>query len=220
MKNFLRKALRVFVVLLFLGLVVGVIGLGIFAYAKDKEVKDLKADARNRENELSEDNTEAFAIKEELEKENEVLEVEIEKQKNEIKDLKSKINSEEGVISGRISPVVLQNLGLSKYQLVCVINSSNKNIQYCETVSTVQGNYSISVPAGTYFVRASAINSETGEVAQGFKAFYTEYVSCVQNNDSATCSNDLSTKNVIVEVKSGQTVEKIDPVDWVSQVGE
>lgn len=217
MSNFFKKALRVFIVLLILFIIAAIVGLSGFAYLKQEEVNDLKSDKEELEAQLTLEDSEENALESELEQENLDLKDELERVKAENKDLSSKIDSKKGTISGRVSPVVLQNLGLSKYQLVCAINTANKNIQYCQTVSTVEGSYSLIVPAGTYNVRASAINSDNQEVATGFNAFYTEYVVCIQNNDVDSCSTDLSSKNAGVEVRAGSKVEKIDPVDWISQ---
>jgi hypothetical protein len=69
--------------------------------------------------------------------------------------------------------------------------------------------YKLTVPAGTYYVFATVVNGETlGEGFQGYKAYYSEFVTC---GLSVNCPSHAPIK---VTLRAGQTSANIDPGDW------
>lgn len=68
--------------------------------------------------------------------------------------------------------------------------------------------YKLSVPAGSYYVFATVVNSEEPEAFRGYKAYYSEFVKC---GLSVNCPSHDPIK---VTLRAGQTLSGIDPADW------
>lgn len=68
--------------------------------------------------------------------------------------------------------------------------------------------YRLKVPAGSYHVFATIVNDEPVENYRGYKAYYSEFVTCGLN---VNCPSHAPLK---VTVRAGQTVTRVDPGDW------
>ncbi|MBZ9569406.1 hypothetical protein KJA16_00605 [Patescibacteria group bacterium] len=90
---------------------------------------------------------------------------------------------------------------------VCAENVETEEL-YCteehikDSKYTYGEGYKVEVPAGNYYVSA------TTEMIKGYKAYYSEFVTCGFNPDC------LSHEPVLVTVEAGQTITSIDPQDW------
>ncbi len=72
--------------------------------------------------------------------------------------------------------------------------------------------YKLRVPAGSYYVFATIVNSEEPiDDVRGYKAYYSEFVKC---GLSVNCP---SHKPIEVSVRAGQTLTGIDPGDWYAE---
>jgi cell division protein FtsL len=122
----------------------------------------------------------------------------------------------QGAVSGKIFPVVANSQqGFSQYQQVCASLASNSKIQYCRTVSALEQNYSLSLPAGEYQVYAQLFPQPNADSSLfGAKAYYSEYVACVQSKDASRCDEKRLTAPRAVTVKVGETTLNVDPIDW------
>lgn len=135
-------------------------------------------------------------------------------------ELKSSLESMQlegyGTVNGKIFPVVTPNgSSFSQYQKVCAELVSNPNIQTCRTVSALQQNFSLSLPVGNYKVFAEIFPAPADDSPlAGKKTYYTEYIKCAQEKSAEECNQNKLTKAVVVEVKSGATLNNIDPIDW------
>lgn len=85
-------------------------------------------------------------------------------------------------------------------QRVCAVNIQDAK-EYC--ITTKVQSFKIKVPAGNYNVYAMLTEGD-----YGYKAYYTEFIKCGQENDCG--SHDP----VIVVVSKGEEVTGIDPIDW------
>jgi hypothetical protein len=111
-----------------------------------------------------------------------------------------------GIISGNIG----YPAGSSPAQTVCAVGVSS-GVKYC--ADQPGGNtlaYSLSVPAGTYYVYAS-LKTAQGDFTTSYKAYYNQYVKC---QTEGNCAPGLHTQYVPVTVKAGGTVTGVDPTDW------
>ena len=92
---------------------------------------------------------------------------------------------------------------------VCAVEVSNSN-EYCTTKKVKSGSlyrYSLKVPVGEYYVYA-VTNDPSSAAMRGYKAFYTEFVTC---GLLASCS---SHSKIRVSVGSNAIVKNVDPQDW------
>ncbi len=126
-------------------------------------------------------------------------------------------NLEQGTIEGSLVPPAK---GSTNQMQVCAINTSS-NESFCSGLSYLNDKrftrgigYQIIVPAGKYKVYASLAKNPRDPNA--YRAFYSEYVECIQKLPAG--SKDLSACDkhdpITVEVKNGETTESIDPFDW------
>jgi hypothetical protein len=97
---------------------------------------------------------------------------------------------------------------------ICAEETKSKKLTCTEKVLsnkkyTYGKGYQLEVPAGTYrvFAKLSA-SAKTGGDLDNYKAYYSQFVTCGMNADC------LSHFPIDVEVKSGETKTKIDPIDW------
>jgi len=146
-----------------------------------------------------------------LNKEVESLRVENIELNSDLKNLKS---LRFGTLSGSVVGFIGENGIQNQSQLVCAQSIKNIMISYCTTTSTIGKNYLISLPAGSYYVFAKLFDGQNtiGE-KQGW---FTEYVQCYKkNNSESKCErNEVSKKPYPIEIKPGEVIENIDPVDW------
>lgn len=120
-----------------------------------------------------------------------------------------------GTITGKIFPFITSgSQSFRQYQRVCAELVSNTNLQFCRTVSAIDQEFSLSVPAGDYTVYAEVFpNPEANEAFAGYKAYYTEYIKCLQSTTNDTCDSSKSNPSII-EVTAGEIINGTNPVNW------
>jgi len=96
---------------------------------------------------------------------------------------------------------------------IYALATNGQSFQFISTVVN-QGNYSITVPAGEYYVLGDI------ESSVGFEAGYTALGQCLSQNhlQSAACL-DQDHSLIAVLVQHGQTHEDIDLIDWFPPEG-
>jgi hypothetical protein len=102
--------------------------------------------------------------------------------------------------------------GTAPAQTVCAVSVSDSANTHC--IDHPAGNslgYTLSVPAGTYYVYAS-LKAPQGDFTTSYKAYYNEYVTCF--NSTQGCAPGLHNKYVPVTIASGGSVSGINPTDW------
>ena len=115
-----------------------------------------------------------------------------------------------GTITGALSYPT--DAGLPK-MIVCAEAVNSRSI-HCTDKRVVKRRtgkvtYKLTVPAGTYYVFATLINGGgPGEDYQGYKAYYSEFVTC---GLSVNCPSHEPIK---VTLRAGQTLAGVDPGDW------
>jgi hypothetical protein len=120
-------------------------------------------------------------------------------------------------ISGKILPFITTgSSNFTQFQRVCAEAVTNKNVQYCRTVSAVQQTYDLYVEPGTYNVYAEIFPQPQNPESPvyGVKTYFTEYVQCVAQKATSECNQQKLTKPVVVTITSGQNLENINPIDW------
>lgn len=92
---------------------------------------------------------------------------------------------------------------------VCAERTDGAGDPICVNVGQAQSmTFSLSVPAGEYYVYATA-----DVELPGYKAYYNEYVKCMDIQDG-TCGPDTHNEKLVVKVATGQTVSDVEPGDW------
>jgi hypothetical protein len=112
-----------------------------------------------------------------------------------------------GTISGNVG----YPAGTAPAQTVCAVSAADASAKVCGDFAG--GNalaYTLSVPAGTYYVYAS-LKIAQGDFATSYQAYYDKYVIC---GELSSCSAALHSQYIPVTVKAGQLVTGIDPTDW------
>lgn len=118
--------------------------------------------------------------------------------------------------SGTITGTIGYPAGSAPAQIICAVKTTDATAKTC--VNNAGGNgatlaYSISVPAGSYYVYAS-LQSAQGSFTTDYKAYYNKYVTCGM---AASCAASLHKDNIVVTVKGIATVKDINPTDWYAQ---
>lgn len=101
-------------------------------------------------------------------------------------------------------------------QIICAELTTSASTKYCTDYAGGTGTslgYSLTVPAGTYYVYAR-LKSAEGAYPQTYRAYYNEYVTCGME---ASCAAELHDNYIPVTVKVGSTVTGINPTDWYKQ---
>lgn len=117
--------------------------------------------------------------------------------------------NENGVIEGSIS---FPSEGIPPDLVVCAETTTGVLVKCTaqkinDSKYTYGVGYQLELQSGKYFVYAQSPN-----IQPGYKAYYSEFVTC---GLSVNCS---SHDNIVVEVKSGETQNGIDPQDWYNQL--
>ncbi|RMD77308.1 hypothetical protein D6810_01310 [Candidatus Dojkabacteria bacterium] len=100
-------------------------------------------------------------------------------------------------------------------QLVCAQNAKNDLINFCVTANTISKNFEILVPPGSYIVFSKIFE---GKKTTGDKTgIYNSYVKCfIESKNEKVCERNQSTvQPVVLELKSGDVIKNVDPVDWL-----
>ncbi|MCS7317175.1 MAG: hypothetical protein NZZ41_02480 [Candidatus Dojkabacteria bacterium] len=146
----------------------------------------------------------------ELNKQVQVLRNENDRLVQELKEIKK---FEKGRITGSIIAFI-PTTGENKYgqfQLVCAENVTNTNVRYCVSLSAIEQHFTLDVPFGKYYV-TSTLMYQNGTFSDK-KAFYTEYVKCVQEKKTNVCDQSLSEKLVEITLDSNTKSANASPID-------
>lgn len=217
MKKLFGRFFRLFLYITYPVIVVGLIVAVVFAVVQTRELDSLNATFREATADINEENENKGVTIENLRQQFNDLNSEVTKLKAENTQLKASLDRMQlegnGTITGKLVPVITgSTTGISQYQRICAESTTNSNIQVCRTVATIQQGYSLSLPVGTYKVYAE-VYPATEETAK-LKAYYTEFANCLQGSDTSKCSAAEQNKPVNIEVKAGNTLGNVDPIDW------
>jgi hypothetical protein len=115
------------------------------------------------------------------------------------------------VTKGTINGSVGYPAGTAPAQVVCAVSTTDASVKYC--ADHAAGNalaYSLSVPAGTYYVYAS-LKAAQGDFTTSYKAYYDKFVTC---GGAGNCAMGLHGQYEPVTVAAGGTVANVNPTDW------
>lgn len=217
MKKLFGRFFRLFLFITYPIILIGLIVAIVFAVIQTRELDSLNATFREATADINEENENKGVTIENLRQQFNELNNEVTKLKAENTQLKVSLDRMQlegnGTITGKLVPVITaNNTGISQYQRVCAESTTNSNIQVCRTVATIQQGYSLSLPVGTYKVYAEVY--PVAEETSKLKAYYTEYANCLQSADTSKCNAEAQNKPVNIEVKAGNTLGNVDPIDW------
>ncbi len=216
--HFLRKLLLIGLYLFF---VVTSIVLAVLLYTKTKELNDINSAYSETSVLLNNSTEESQVTIENLQSSFRELNSEVERLKNDNEQLETELQRQikngYGTIKGTIFPLLVGDSTFSQYQLVCAQSTNNASLKYCVTVSAYDSNFTLVLPSGTYNLLSNIVtNSNTLDLQ--YTARYTEFVKCIKEKGEANCNKDeLSGKVLLVKVESGQTVNNVDPTDWIKK---
>lgn len=216
MKKYLRGCLKLVFVISYPILIIGTIAFAALFLFRNNELDQIKNQFNIAQDNINKGKEENQITIENLQDSFDSLNKEITQLKSENAALKEEADAVKaqgyGQIRGSTVPLIVGNSSFSQYQLVCAENVLNKNLQYCKTVPAIEKDFALLVPAGTYQLFAKVVTSDTQ--FSDYKAYYTEYIQCVREKRSENCNTSLSSKNIQVVIKAGETISNIDPVDW------
>lgn len=116
--------------------------------------------------------------------------------------------------SGTITGTIAYPAGTAPAQTICAVKSTDAAATpICvKHGGSAAGSlaYSLSVPAGTYYVYAS-LQAPAGSFTTDYKAYYNKYVTC---GNAASCPAADHKAYLPVTIKGIQTVKDINPTDW------
>lgn len=219
MKNIKARAAKTLLILFIFVLVAGLVGALVLLFLRTRELNSLKDSFTQATQQLNADNEDKQIRIEDLKTGFEELTSEVSALKEENTSLKQQVSELQskgfGEIRGRIIPFVTTGVSdFSQYQRVCAELVTNKNSQYCRTVSALDQGFSFSVPAGKYNIYAELFPAAApSSPFAGLKAYYSEYIKCVKEQGIEKCDANAKTP-VVIEVKAGSRTDNIDPIDW------
>lgn len=216
--HFLRKLLLIGLYLFF---VVTSVVLAVLLYTKTKELNDINSAYSETSVLLNNSTEESQVTIENLQSSFRELNSEVERLKSENEQLETELQRQikngYGTIKGTIFPLLVGDSTFSQYQLVCAQSTNNASLKYCVTVSAYDSNFTLVLPSGTYNLMANIVTNNSTLDLQ-YTARYTEFVKCIKEKGEANCNKDeLSGKVLLVKVESGQTVNNVDPTDWIKK---
>jgi hypothetical protein len=213
--SFIGKILLVIFILISLGINVG---LAVAYIRKSNDLNAVNQTYRDAQANLNSENQESQITIDNLEKSFSDLNDEVERLRRENEMLENDAEEQTkkgfGEIRGEVLPFIVGDSSFSQYQLVCAENITNKNLQYCVTVSALDRNYAIVLPEGKYEVNSRIVTQDPKLVLANYKAYYTEYIKCVREKGQSECDRSQLSKAIQIEVKANQIVNNINPIDW------
>ncbi len=216
MKKVLRKSLKILILILYPVFVIATIGFAVGFLLKTKQLNDINDQYSQTQENLNKNSNESKITIENLQQSFNELNQEVASLKAENLSLKAEkekqVKEGYGEIDGKVFPFIVGDKSFSQYQLVCAQNIANTNLQYCVSVSAIEQKYTLFVPAGSYQVFSRIVTTDTKIAA--YRAFYSEFIQCVQEKGTGACDSKLSAKVITIKVDSGKTVNNIDPIDW------
>lgn len=220
MQKFIRAVAKFFFYMTYPIILIALIVSLVFNYIQQQEIAKVNDTFIQARDELNADNQDKQVTIEDLRQEFNNLNARIETLQQENAKLQADLSNfkEKGLatITGKIFAVVTSSKqGFSQYQMVCAELISNNKTQYCVTVSALDQTFALNLPAGEYKVYAQLFpQPEATSDLYGVKAYYTDYVKCVQEKDSNQCNAPKLSAPVVVSAKSGAVVSKVDVIDW------
>lgn len=196
-----------------------VISVGFNVY-QQRQIEDLNQVFESTQSKLNAENENKEVTIEDLQAEFTRLQNEVESLQEENTTLNETVEKLKveglGTITGQIFPLVSSTTqGISQYQRICARTVSNPNKLYCTTASTLDQDYTLKVPADTYQVYSELYpQPDADSNLFSAKAFYSTLIQCAQQKDADDCDETKLKKPVEVEVKAGEVVDDINPIDW------
>lgn len=217
MKNFLKNAGRILLVLFILVLIGIGVAFGIAYFLKNRELNNIYGEYNQATQNLNQSDKQNQITIGNLQDSYTELNQKIDSLTKENTDLKGKLLQDGfGGIKGTILPFLVGDSVTGQYQLVCAVNTLNVNLQYCLTVSALSTKFSLALPEGKYSLNSRILSSDGKSTLANYQASYTDYIQCVIQTGVDKCDKTKLTKTIQFDVKAGQTLENINPVDWVT----
>ncbi len=221
MKKFLHLLRKILLIGLYLFFVIVSIVLAVLLYTKTKELNDINSAYRDTTVLLNSNQEESQVTIDNLQGSFRELNSEVERLKAENAELDTELQRQikngYGTIKGSIFPLLVGDSSFSQYQLVCAQSTNNSSTKYCVTVSAYESDFTLVLPSGNYNLMSNIVTSNNSLNLE-YTARYTEFVKCVKEKGEANCNKDqLSGKVLTIKVESGQTVNNIDPTDWLKK---
>lgn len=116
--------------------------------------------------------------------------------------------TDKGTITGNVG---YPSDGPFPFMRICAEDTTSKATTCTEKVKEIKEQnqtkhtYTLRVPPGKYNVYAQVPKNEA---FKDYKAYYSKFVTCGIKNG---CNDHTP---IVVEVKTGETKDKIDPMDW------
>ncbi|MEP7103807.1 MAG: hypothetical protein ABI721_03800 [Candidatus Dojkabacteria bacterium] len=213
----LKKIGKILVILLILVLIGIIAALGVAYFFKNRDLNDIYSQYNQATDNLNKSDQENKITINNLQDSYKELNQKIDDLTKENNDLKSKVNVQGfGIVKGTILPFIVGDATLGQYQLVCASNISNANIQNCVSVSSLEPKFMMALPEGSYNFTARIQTADAKSTMANYRATYSEYIQCVSKNGLSKCDKSKLTKAVQVDVKAGQTLENVNPIDWAT----
>ena len=219
MNKFIKRVARIIFFFSYIFFIICLVAVTSILILKNNEYVNTLENYNNIQNTVLDANKQINSTKTESTTQIEKLQQEITALSQENKELKSDIatlnDTKESSIQGKITgQILLGQDNLSNYQLVCAQNTTDTHKIYCVSTSSYITEFKLAVPAGKYIITAKVLDKDNHVALVQYTGKYTEYVKCLTEKGSDTCDAALSQKQITVEVKKGQKVVNINPVDW------
>lgn len=217
MKNFLKKAGRIVIVLFILVLIGISTALGIALFLKTRELNNIYSEYDQATQNLNQSDKQNQITIGNLQDSYKDLNQKITTLTQENNDLKKRLLQDGfGAIKGTILPFLVGDSTIGQYQLVCARRVDNTNLVFCVSVSALETKFTLSLPEGSYYVTANILAADGKSTVPTYQATYTEYIQCVAQSGVSKCDKSKLTKTVQVEITAGKTVENVNPTDWAT----
>lgn len=215
----LKKILKVIKVLFILIIIAVIVALVILNVIQNREVQRLNEIFQTTQSNLNQDVADKDFTIQNLEESFSALNSEVKALTEENKLLKTQVEKAQDQATGRITGSILGFVSsdtlINQIQIVCATLASNQSISYCQTVSSIGRDFSISVPQGEYYVRAKLFSPATMSTVGESQGLFTKYVSCVKRSSEPECvRNEETLVEEIVKVAKSEIASGIDPIDW------
>lgn len=194
-----RKSVVIIVVALF---IVAAIGSMAVLINQKNQINQNKTDQLQNEMVLS---------KKDTQNELEVLQSKLDALQSKLDDAektKQALTTEKSAIEGSLG---FPSSYIPEDMEICAVDTTNDQNKFCtkdhvtDKKYTYGIGYKIELPAGSYNVYA------TVSTWQGYKAYYSDFVTC------GLKSSCPSHSPILVKVDAGQSLSKIDPIDWYNK---
>lgn len=207
-KRLLNWTFKFVIALIFASLTVSVVVLSMALYDTYNTKKDLQNELKQIEESKNELASTADESQSSYQSTVDELEDEVESLTKQNESLASIARENTGVISGEVAQIITPSEDIGDFQIVCAQSSNNSKQLFCVSIPSVKKSFSIVVPVGKYFVFASPLDLDT--IGTKNKAYYTEYVQCLQSSSDCDSKKD---NPVELSVAEGSLIDNIAPID-------